>query len=121
MDATHFNIPDAQGLSLEGAGQQAYAAWASVNYVGGLGQYKQDLGQAIIGTMSSGGYSFVYSDNSASGALSLSGSVTNVYGGTTAAARPNTVNFNSANSPSARTGLITAGPRLGINYMIRVL
>jgi hypothetical protein len=44
-DSTHFNIPDLRGLTLKGAGTQAYAAWAAAAYLGIIGEYFQDRGQ----------------------------------------------------------------------------
>ena len=114
VDATHFNIPDTQGLSTEGAGQQLLAAWASAEYAGRLGQYRQDQMQ--------GHYHQDYGHNAGgiltgfsgiTNALSLGSAKTLITGAREA--------VSDGTNGTPRTGLSTYGPRVGINKMIRML
>lgn len=65
-DATHFYLPDTQGLSTEGSGQLTTngAAWGGANYKGRLGQYKQDVmfGHRHTATNASGGGVFGFNN-----------------------------------------------------------
>lgn len=130
-DATHFYIPDTRGLLVEGNGVQGYTSWAGVNYTGRLGQYKRDQMQTITGT-----FGVVDNDITSlpsaysikvlgTGAFTAGTEETGSYFMNTGAPVSGTgyrvVGFNSANSPDARTGLITNGPRVGKNRIIRVL
>lgn len=125
-DSTHLYLPDTQGLSTEGSGTgssaPAYNPWLSANYAGRLGQYKQDQMQQITGQLrGTNGDGNAGNFITASGAFSLS-DLTIGHGGTAMGsgfARQSS--FDSANSPNARTGLTTIGPRVGKWKMIKVL
>jgi hypothetical protein len=115
--ANNFLLPDKRGVGEEGKGTQGRAEWASANYLGGLGQYKQDLMQQLTGTMSN----VAFGDNggwAVAGVFSETGRSTVACSGTSANAMTN-VDFKSSNSPGARTGTFTAGPRVGVNKIIR--
>lgn len=109
-DATHFNIPDMGGLASEGSSQQAYASWAGANYLGRLGQYKQDrfqghLHQQVGHSPSSGSnryFANAADANPSPGAFTLG---------------PSTDGTND----TPRTGKTTYGPRVGKYKIIKVI
>jgi hypothetical protein len=120
-DSTHFYIPDTRGLLVEGHGTGAsapvYNPWLSSTYTGRLGQYKQDQMQVITGsfeTITPNIYTFT-------GAFSSVTSQQAFDSGGANSGRGRRVSFTTENSPNARTGLITNGPRVGKNRIIRVL
>ena len=115
-DATHFYLPDTQGLSTEGSGQLTTngAAWGGANYTGRLGQYKQDRIQGFkvntINNSATGGGINTYSvyqnhsfDTNANVIYGLSSlPVDGGYG-------------------TPRYGLTTYGPRVGKYKIIKVI
>jgi len=109
-DATHFYLPDTQGLSTEGSGQLTTngAAWGGVNYTGRLGQYKQDRMQGHIHQITT------YSDLS---------DTTHVYAGTnTVKGTANTGSpYTDGTNDIPRTGKTTYGPRVGKYKIIKVI
>jgi hypothetical protein len=111
--ASNFLLPDKRGVGEEGKGTQGTAAWASANYLGGLGQYKQDELQYHWHTMyqASG-----VGQNGITIAVGANG------------ATPDTSNIpGSAAGPLLTDGVhgtprgsyITNGPRVGVNKIIR--
>lgn len=131
-DATHFNIPDMGGLSSEGSSQQSYASWSSAEYLGRLGQYKQDQMQRITASITSSYYSLMEWGAAGVGAIIGSGAFSVSSAG--ARTKPlgdisvqgiNTISFNSANSPNARASGTTEGktatPRAGKFKIIKVI
>jgi hypothetical protein len=128
-DATHFYIPDTRGLLVEGHGVQGYTSWASVNYMGRLGQYKQDQSQGFqIGSDNAGsngtktmyGYILDSEDgrNDYTSAPNYGALRSSIYK-QGASRRLKAIDDGTNGTP--RTGLITDGPRVGKNRIIRVL
>lgn len=115
-DATHFYLPDMGGLSSEGSSQLTTngAAWGGVNYIGRLGQYKQDRSQ--------GHYHSLYYDN-----FSCIGGGASMYLSDTASPNQDTAG-NHVRGPISdgtngipRTGITTYGPRVGKYKIIKVI
>jgi hypothetical protein len=106
--ANNFLLPDKRGVSEEGKGTQGTAAWKSVNYLGGLGQYKPDQIQEHQ-------HISKYSADAVTGgaAARLNGA-----GGSTQTGTVIEASVSGAYG-TPRTGYITAGPRVGVNKIIR--
>jgi hypothetical protein len=107
--ANNFLLPDKRGVGEEGKGTQATAAWASAYYLGGLGHYKQDQFQGFKIQL--------YNSNAAGGCYSTSyvASKQSVDSGFVGSLAPIT----DGTHGTPRTGYITAGPRVGVNKIIR--
>lgn len=105
--AANFLLPDGRGVSLEGTGTQGTAAWAAAEYLGGLGQYKQDQFQ-----------SHKMIDGHPKGGIGEDKYVV-FYG-------PSTIYYGTSGLPTTdgtngtpRTGKVTKGPRVGVTYIIK--
>ena len=111
-DAFDFYLPDTRGIATFGVGQQGVAPWASSVYTERLGHYLQDQMQKITGSL--GGITTDTDGgifNTRSGAFTFSGTAytSSPEGGTFGGNNYKTMNFDSANSPNARTSSNTAG------------
>jgi hypothetical protein len=106
--ANNFLLPDKRGVGEEGSGQQGTAAWASANYLGGLGQYKQDQGQGHIHDL-----------GPTVAAASVGGTVTGTHTSAAPANGQTKTPANDGTHGTPRTGYITAGPRVGVKKIIR--
>lgn len=104
--AANFLLPDGRGVSLEGAGTQGTAAWAAAEYVGGLGQYKQDQLQGHY-------HDLAYVMAAAGGGAAAD--CTGAGSGTWQTQAPKTDGTNG----TPRTGKVTKGPRVGVRYIIK--
>jgi hypothetical protein len=107
--ANNFLLPDKQGVSEEGSGEQGTAAWASAYYTGGLGQYKRDQFQKHLHKAPGDVYYLISSPNLGGYSGGAFGTGTLTTSGYTA----------DGGYGDPRTGYITAGPRVGVKKIIR--
>jgi hypothetical protein len=101
------------GLASEGSSQQAYTAWAGANYMGRLGQYKQDRGQGHRHIINGGTGSLA----TISSNVALAGMTTFQTNSSGQVLDPTTDGTNG----TPRTGLTTYGPRVGKYKIIKVI
>jgi len=116
-DSTHFYLPDSQGITTEGSGQLTTngASWGGANYIGRLGQYKQDTMQSFgYKDVSFGGSASAHNHQTTNGYLSQGPS------GSTEVDRDFLYRPHSTNG-TPRTGPVTAGPRVGKYKIIKVI
>lgn len=117
--STTFNIPDMIGAAPAGAGT---SSGYTQNETIALGTKYDDQMQQITGSMTFGRagentYGAVVAN---SGAFQGEGSSTAAFAGGTAPSNTiNKIDFDSADSPDARTGTVTRGKRVGVNFIIK--
>jgi hypothetical protein len=114
--ANNFLLPDKRGVGEEGKGTQGTAAWASAYYLGGLGQYKQDKFQGHWHDLYGVNTSVAGGSNSFWGIRGPADQGENTVVGPTNAVRGS---ITDGPNGTPRTGYITAGPRVGVNKIIR--
>lgn len=124
-DSTHFYLPDLNGVSSEGSGQQTHSSWAGPTYVGRVGQYKQDQIQGFYLAPSNEttkrlvveyvnyGVSGIGADSNKSTPIFA----TSATGLDASAAKPVADGTNG----NPRTGTKTATPRVGVYKIIKVV
>lgn len=113
--STTFNVPDTREAALAGVGTRATGVASHDAFT--LGQFKDDQMQVITGRAGGSLRAYRTGTTDQEGALSLEAGAANAAGGS--AASFDYIAFNSANSPSARTGTVTRGKLLGVNYIIK--
>lgn len=125
--ATTFNLPDSRGLSSEGAGQQGTSDWGGANYIGRLGQYKQDRFQAwqLGASADDTGALNYWTKTEIRGqynTYSATASDTNIRTRTDAQGDVRMLKaMNDGTNGTPRTGLTTYGPRIGKYKIIKVI
>lgn len=104
--ASNFLLPDYRGIQPEGVGQQGTSSWASANYKGGLGHYKQDQMQ---------GHRHYWggSSNAAGGTNAY------LYINTPMAQYQSSDPISDGTNGTPRTGQTTIGPRAGVKFIIK--
>jgi len=115
-DATHFYLPDTQGITTEGSGQLTTngATWGGSNYKGGLGHYKQDTSQGHRHAPLAG--TGIYTQVSSGGSNTGPGAGGILYfPASTGDPVTDTVNG------TPRFSSITSGPRVGKYKIIKVI
>jgi hypothetical protein len=123
--ASNFLLPDKRGVSEEGKGTQGTAAWASANYLGGLGQYKQDQGQAwqLGASSDSTGerntYACADSRYKIHATSAWATGVTMLQRTDLQGITNKLKAVDNGTHGTIRDGYITAGPRVGVNKIIR--
>lgn len=115
-DATHFYLPDKQGISTEGSGQLTTngASWGSSEYLGRLGQYRQDqiLSHKHEENITSGANTFGTGPSTAG--VNLLSNITTGLTSLTNVPYADGVN-------SLRMGASTKTPRVGVYKIIKVI
>lgn len=120
-DSTHFYIPDTRGLLVEGHGTGAsapvYNPWLSSTYTGRLGQYKRDQMQGHYHSIAPGTTNQLIGDVATGGNIKATAMEAGSWRSNSIITSARTDGTNG----TPRTGLITNGPRVGKNRIIRVL